>query len=134
MRFEITVGIDAAPETIWDLLIDIEHWPRMTASVTQAQRLDDGAFGKGSRVRVDQPKLQPAVWTVTEFEPGRSFVWESRTPGIVTTGAHIVTDDGVTLSLTQKGAAAPLLGLLYGRLIRRYVTMEAEGLKRLAES
>jgi hypothetical protein len=106
----------------------------MTESVTRVQRLDDGPFGKGSRARVNQPRLPPAIWTVTEFEDGRSFTWESRTPGIVTTGTHTVTGEGVTLALTQKGPTAPLVGLLYGRLTRRYVTMEAQGLKRIAES
>jgi uncharacterized membrane protein len=134
MPFEITVAIDAAPETIWNHLIDIERWPLMTESVTRVQRLDDGPFEKGSRARVNQPKLPPAVWTVTEFDPGRSFTWESRTPGIVTTAAHVLTGDGVKLTVAQKGPTAPLVSLLYGRLTRRYATMEAEGLKRLAES
>ncbi len=138
MHFEIAVDVDAAPETVWNHLADIERWPTMTASVTRVERLGDAPFGQGSQARVHQPKLQPAVWTVTAFEPGASFVWESRGPGVVTTGGHYVTPAGdgsaVRLTLDQKGPAAPLIGLLYGRLTRRYVTMEAEGLKRLAES
>ncbi|GAA2458361.1 hypothetical protein GCM10010191_92850 [Actinomadura vinacea] len=138
MRFEITVDVDAPLETVWAHLIDIERWPRMTASITRAERLDDGPFGKGSKARVHQPKLPAAVWTVTEFEPGRAFTWESRSPGVVTSGAHILTESAdkvsARLTLDQKGAGAPLIGLLYGRLTRRYVTMEAEGLKKTSES
>jgi uncharacterized membrane protein len=138
MRFEITVDISAPLETVWGHLVDIERWPRMTDSVTRVERLDDGPFGKGSKARVHQPKLPAAVWTVTDFEPGRAFTWESRTPGVVTTGAHILTESAGTVSahltLDQKGPAAPLIGLLYGRLTRRYVTMEAEGLKTISHS
>ncbi|MEW2352763.1 SRPBCC family protein [Spirillospora sp. NPDC029432] len=138
MHFETAVDIAADPETVWRHLIDFERWPEMTASVTRAERLDDGPLGPGSRVLIHQPRLAPATWTVTEFTAGGSFTWESRAPGVVTTGGHIVTAGpaGTTarLTLTQRGPAAPLIGLLYGRLSRRYVTMEAAGLKRLAES
>lgn len=138
MQFEIAVDIDAPPETVWKHLTDIEGWPRMTGSVTRAELLGDGPFGEGSRARLQQPRLRPAVWTVTAFEPGTSFVWESRDPGIVTTAGHFLSprEGGVMACLTieQRGPAAPLVGLLYGRLTRRYVTMEAQGLKRLSES
>jgi hypothetical protein len=57
---------------------------------------------------------------------------------VVTTGGHYLLpgDAKVTARLTidQRGPGAPLIGLLYGRLTRRYVSQEAEGLKRLAES
>ncbi|MFF5263385.1 SRPBCC family protein [Actinomadura viridis] len=138
MRFEISLDIDASPETVWAHLIDIEHWPESTASVTRVERLDDGPFGIGTRARMHQPRLPAAIWTVTGFEPGRSFTWESRTPGVVTTGGHFLDPRGDTVSLRltldQKGLAAPLASLLYGRLTRRYVTMEAEGLKRRSET
>jgi uncharacterized membrane protein len=138
MRFETTVDIDAAPGKIWSILTDLERWPHMTPSITGVERLDGGALAIGSQSRVHQPKLRPAVWTVTELDPGRVFVWESRAPGVVTIAGHYLTpaDDGATVRFTldQQGPAAPLIGLLYGRLTRRYVTQEAQGLKRLAES
>ena len=138
MRFEITVDIDAPRDKVWEHLVAIERWPEMTRSVSRVERLDDGPLGKGSQARVHQPKLRPAVYTVTDFEPGRSFTWESRGPGIVTTAGHILTESSGTVSarltLTQTGPAAPVIGLLYGRLIRRYVTMEAEGLKAISQT
>ena len=137
MRFVTTIDIDAAADKVWSVLVDVGRRPEMTPSVTRVERLDDD-FGDGSRTRLHQPRLRPAIWTVTEFDPGRSFVWESRAPGVVTTAGHYLTPgDGtvtVRLTLDQRGAAAPLIGLLYGRLTRRYMTQEAEGLKRLSES
>lgn len=137
MHFEITVGIDAPAETVWNLLIDVERWPDMTASIDRVELLDE-SFALSSRARVHQPKLLAAGWTVTAFTENRSFTWESRSPGITTVAAHdIVPEPGgtvsVRLTLDQKGPLAPVLSLLTGRRARRYVTMEANGLKSMAE-
>jgi hypothetical protein len=40
----------------------------------------------------------------------------------------------VTLSLDQQGFLAPVVSRLTGARIRRYVQMEADGLKRRSES
>ncbi|MFB4308116.1 SRPBCC family protein [Actinomadura sp. GTD37] len=137
MRFEITVGIDASPETIWNLLKDVERWPEMTDSIDRVELLDK-PIALSSRARVHQPKIPAATWTVTEFEENQTFTWESRSPGVTTTGAHTIVPnpDGTAsahLTLTQTGPLAPLVSLFTGRLTRRYVTMEANGLKAKAE-
>jgi uncharacterized membrane protein len=136
VHFETSVDIAASPETVWKLLTDVERWPEMTASIDRVELLDK-PFAVSSRARVHQPKIPAAVWTVTELTEGEAFTWESRSPGVTTTGVHALTrtPDGVTVRLTldQKGPLAPLFGLLTGRLTRRYVTMEADGLKAKAE-
>jgi uncharacterized protein YndB with AHSA1/START domain len=139
MWYEIEVDIDAAPEKVWAVLADVERWPEWTASMTLVQRLEDGPFGVGSTVRVRQPRLPQAVYTVTEYEPGQAFSWAARSPGVMTTGGHQVVshEDGhatVRLTVDQTGVLAPLVGLFAARLARRYVTMEGEGLKRRCES
>jgi uncharacterized membrane protein len=138
MHFEATVEIDAPIDKIWSILMDLERWPEMTPSVTRVERLGEPPLAPGSQARLHQPRLRPAIWTVTELEEGRTFVWESLAPGLVTTAGHYLTSgSGMVTSrhtIDQQGFAAPLLSLLYGRLVRRYITQEAEGLKRLAES
>ena len=138
MHFETTVDINATPETVWKLLIDVERWPDMTDSVDRVELLDE-PIALSARARVHQPKLPAAIWTVTAFEENRTFTWESRSPGVTTTAAHelATTPNGtvtVHLTLDQKGPLAPLFALLTGRLTRRYVTMEATGLKTKAET
>ncbi|QKW34925.1 SRPBCC family protein [Actinomadura sp. NAK00032] len=137
MHFEISVDIAAAPETVWNLLKDVERWPEMTASIDRVEILDR-PFGLSSRARVQQPKIPAAVWTVTAFTENETFTWESRSPGVTTTAVHDITPapNGATVRLTldQKGPLAPLFALLLGRLSRRYVTMEAHGLKAKAET
>jgi hypothetical protein len=39
----------------------------------------------------------------------------------------------VRLTLDQSGLLAPVVGAFFGRLTRRYVDMEADGLKRRCE-
>lgn len=138
MRYEAEVRIDAAPETVWIALADVERWPEWTASVTSIERIGAGPFELGSQARVRQPKLAKAVYTVTEFEPNQSFTWTTQSADIKTVAAHYIepqADGGSTvrLVLTQTGLFAPALKLFVGRLIRGYLTMEAEGLKARAE-
>ncbi|MGI9146450.1 MAG: SRPBCC family protein [Chloroflexota bacterium] len=138
MDYTVSVNIEATPERIWSNLVDVERWPEWTASVTKVQRLDDGRFGTGSRASVRQPKLRPMVWTVTEYEPARSFSWMAVLPGVTTLAEHrLLPGPGTTVtvsnSIRQTGLLAPIIGALYGRLTCRYLNMEAQGLKRRSE-
>jgi uncharacterized membrane protein len=138
MNFITSVGIDADPEHVWNTLIDVERWPDWTASMRSVKRLDAGPFGADSRVRIEQPRLPPLTWQVTQFEPPVSFTWVSERGGVRTEAYHRLVQgpDGLTVQLgtTQTGPLAWLVGILYGRLTRRYIGMEAQGLKRFCES
>jgi uncharacterized membrane protein len=139
MHHATSIEIAASPELIWSTLSDLERWPEWTRSVSEVERLDDGAFGPGSRVRVKQPGMPRLVWVVTEYVPGEMFSWVSTMPGVTSTGGHrLAADQGdratVTLTLDQEGLLAPVVRRLTGSRSRRYVQMEADGLKRRCES
>jgi uncharacterized membrane protein len=125
--------IPAAADVVWAVMSDVARWPEWTASITSVERLDDGPFTVGSRAKVRQPGFPAVVWTVTELDEGRSFTWQARSPGVVSTGFHAVraVPGGceAELGLTQTGALAPLMRLLFGRRTRRFVQMEADGLR-----
>ena len=138
MDIERVVDVAAPPDRVWAAMSDVERWPEWTASVTRVERLDRGPFGVGSRARVRQPGFPAAVWTVTALEPGRSFAWRSAVPGLTSVAVHRVDPAGdnasrVTLSVTWSGPLAPVIRLLAGKRSRRYVELEAQGLKRRSE-
>jgi len=140
MEHEVTVTIDASPEEVWAVLADVERWPEWTASITSVEPLDGGsAFGAGSRAQVKQPGFPAATWTVTDWAPGKDFTWTARAAGVTTVADHELAaqPDGtttVTLRLRQSGPLAGLVALLFGSRTRRYVGMEAQGLKARTEA
>jgi len=131
------VDIEAPPESVWPVMSGVERWHEWTASITGVERLDAGPFAPGARARVRQPGLPPAEWKVTALEPGRSFTWESRAPGVHVTAHHEVAAMAGGTRATLWIDYAGVLGKLIGRLTRgineRYLAMEAEGLKRRGE-
>lgn len=137
MHTEVIIDINAKPECVWDVLTDVERWPEWTSSVNSVQKLTEGPLAKGSRTRIFQPKVPPAVWTVTEIDPGRFFEWETSSPAINSVARHRVeatsTGSRVTLSVEQTGLFAVLIGFWLKRISLKYVRMEAEGLKKRSE-
>lgn len=137
MRWTITTPIDAPAARVWELTTAIEGWPAMTPTVTVAELLDPGPLRVGSRARLVQPGQRPAVWTVTELEPGRSFTWRSARPGLAMVGTHVVEPAGdgctSTLALELAGPLARLVAPLAASRARRTIATENAGLKAAAE-
>jgi uncharacterized protein YndB with AHSA1/START domain len=139
VQYEVAVDIDATPEQVWAVLTDVERWPEWTASTTGVKRVDSGTFKVGSTARIKQLRLPAMVWQVIELTPQRSFTWKTKRGGVTTFADHRLTvraSNGVTVTLAvrQLGLLAPLVGLLTLPLMRRYVQIEAQGLKRRCEA
>ena len=132
-----TVTIAAPPERVWAVVVDVERWPERIPTVGSVERLDEGPLTVGSRTRLQQPRLPEAVWTVTELDPGRSFTWESRSPGIEISAGHVVEPDAgatrLTLAVTVSGSMGPVGWLMTKGLTKRYVETEADSIKQAAE-
>jgi uncharacterized membrane protein len=136
--FSVVVHIEAPPDEVVAVLFDVERWPEWTSTMTRVRRLDPGPLTVGSAARVRQPKLPPARWQVTELDAERSFNWSTRGPGLKLEAEHLVERDlagsRVTLSFRFSGLLAPLVVRFYGSLCRRYIAIEAEGLRKRCES
>lgn len=138
MRFTAGTEVAADAGRVWAVLVDVERWPEWTASVRRARRLEPGPLAVGATVRLEQPKLRPAVWRVTELTEGVSFTWVSAAPGVRSRAEQrlVPLPDGRTgleLTVEQSGPLAGPVGWLYGDLTRRYLRLEADGLRRRCE-
>ncbi|MCL1869046.1 MAG: SRPBCC family protein [Promicromonosporaceae bacterium] len=133
MRYDTTVDVAAPTDAVWAVLQDVEAWPTWTSSMTSVRRSAAGPLQAGEHVKVRQPGLPPAEWTVTSVEQGASFTWVSHATGVTTSGSHVVapTRDGsrVTLTLEQHGPLSPVMSVLLGGKARRFVEIEAAGLR-----
>ncbi|SER46910.1 SRPBCC family protein [Actinokineospora terrae] len=137
MRFGTRVDIAAPAAHVWAVYRDVERWPEWTASVTSITVLDDGPLRIGTRARIRQPKLPTTVWTITEFDDGRSWTWVAGGPGARTVATHTVEPLGdgarAVLSLEMTGPLGVIIARLTAGLTDRYLALEAEGVKARSE-
>ena len=139
MRFEKAIEIDASPQRVWDVLSDIAAWPQRIQTVDTVELLTPPPIAKGSRVRLRQPKLPEGTWDITVWEAPAYFEWTQRESGVTNVAGHRVEALGegrarLTLTLDMRGILIPIIGLFYRGLTNRYMTLEAEGMKRAAEA
>ena len=139
MRFEESIDIDAPIERVWEVLSDIEAWPQRIETVDVVELLTPAPVSRDSRVRLKQPKLPEGTWDITVWDAPSYFEWHQKSGGITSVAGHRVEMLGegrsrLTLSLDMRGPLIPVIGLFYRGLTNRYMTMEAEGMKRAAES
>ncbi|MBE1547179.1 putative membrane protein [Mycobacterium sp. OAS707] len=132
------VAIDAPADVVWEVFSDVERWPEWTASVTRIVALDGPGLAVGKRFEIKQPRMPKLVWEVTELVPGSSWTWVQRSPGGRTVARHDVTAESdirtqVRQQLDQRGPLGALVGLLMRGMTRRYLDLEAAGLKAASE-
>jgi uncharacterized protein YndB with AHSA1/START domain len=135
--FTRNIVIQAPVERVWTILADLEHWPEWTASMRSVRALGDTPLGAGARYRVEQPKLQPAEFTITDWSPPLSFTWKMASNTLSVVAVHTLqpVPEGCELALRLDfaGPLSWLVARLAGKLTREYMTLEAEGLKRRSE-
>ena len=138
MHVEHHVDINAAPEHVYSIISDVEKWPEITESVKSVELLTPGPLAVGSEARISQPKFGTRVWRVTAVEPGKSFTWETSGGGARMVATHTVTPRAggstLTLIVDSTGLAVKLFGWMMAGTGRRFMEIEAAGVKRRAEA
>jgi uncharacterized membrane protein len=139
MRFEKSIDIDAPQQRVWDVLSDLEGWPQRIETVDTIELLTPAPITKGSRVRLKQPKLPEGIWDITVWDAPSYFEWTQKSSGTTSVAGHRVEALGagrarLTLTLDMRGLLIPIIALFYKDLTNRYMNLEAEGMKRAAES
>jgi len=131
-----SVTIDAPIDVVWSVFTDVERWPTWASSFTSVE-LIDGPMRLGAKARIRQPQLPTVVWEVTRWEPGRSWTWVAKGPGLRTEASHVLTGSGdrtvAEQSIASTGPLGRLAAFLSRSLTRRYLAVEAAGLKQRSE-
>ena len=138
-QYSTSITIHANQEAIWKVLSDVVNWNEWTPTVTRLEALDGPELKFKNRYKVYQPKLQPAVWSVTVLEPPSSFTWESKMPGMVMIAGHTLQSKGtnqneLTLSFSFHGLLGEIVGRLYRNTVESYIATEARSLKKRVEN
>ncbi len=137
MITDSAIDIDASAPLVWDVFSDVERWPDWTASVTSLKALDGPGLAVGKRFEIKQPRLPKLVWEVTALDEGRSWTWEQRSPGGRTVAVHEVhSAEGQTKvrqRLDQQGPVGSLVARMMRNTTKRYLELEAQGLKARSE-
>jgi len=139
MRFEQSTDVEATQQRVWDVLSDLEAWPQQIETVDEVEVLTPAPVGAGSRVRLKQPRLGEGIWEVTAWDAPSYFEFRQQSGGITSVAGHRVEalDEGrsrLTLTLEMRGLLVPVFGRIFKGLTNRYMTTEAQGMKRAAES
>ena len=139
MHFEQSIDIDARQQRVWEVLSDLEAWPQRIETVDVVELLTPAPVREGSRVRLKQPKLPEGTWEVTGWDAPSYFEYRQKSGGVTNAAGHRVEalEEGrsrLTLTLDMRGLLVPVVALFYKGLTNRYMTVEAQGMKRAAES
>lgn len=103
--------IAAPPQALWELLVDLDAWPRWGPTIASAElnppyrELELGATGS-----VQTPLLVGAPFMVTEFDPGRFWAWQ--VAGIPATSHRVdPAPQGARVTMAVPWWAGPYLGI-----------------------
>jgi uncharacterized membrane protein len=138
MITEDSVEIDAPAQLVWQVFSDVERWPEWTTSVSSLVARDGTGLAVGKRFAIKQPGMSKLVWKVTEVDPGSTWTWVQRSPGVRVSARHwVIPQPGGRTLVRQQLDQGGVLGTLVGRLMvkktKRFLELEAQGLKARSE-
>ena len=138
MITEDSIEIDAPAQLVWEVFSDVQRWPEWTASVTSLVGQDGANLAVGKRFAIKQPGMSKLVWKVTEIDRGSYWTWVQRSPGVRVSARHwVIPQPGggtvVRQQLEQRGVLGALVGRMMLKKTKRFLELEAQGLKARSE-
>lgn len=144
-HLELTTWIDAAPESVFDLVCDIDRWSEWDAFAGEVLWTSDSPLRAGSSYKEREGKNGESLWRITEFErPGRQVhVGQMPFLGAITVEMDLIARDGGTdfrhgLDYEVFPRVRPLSWLIERVYVDRYarngMVQTHEAAKRLLEA
>lgn len=83
MKFSASTEINATAEKAWATVENAEEWPRWIPALKKIEKISEGPFDVGSRVRITAKFVVTVnfVMTITELVPSRRVVLEGKVLG-----------------------------------------------------
>ena len=136
--FSRSVDIAAPADRVWEVMTDFTRWKEWTPTVTRIDALDADMLRVGSRARILQPKLPPAMWRLTAVST-HDFTWVSKSPMVTVTARHHIealdsSSCRATLSIQFGSLFGGVVAWLTRSINERYLELEAAGLKGRSEN
>ena len=125
------IMIDADPESVWNVLIDIEHWPKWNPDVENVKM--DHDFVEGSEF-----KWKAGPGTITSklqvVDKPKLLVWTGKTMGIH--AVHVWSlkpSKGQTMISSEESWEGLIVRILSGRMQKTLEKSTESGLKYLKQ-
>ena len=139
MITDSSIEIDAPAAVVWDVFTDVERWPEWTASVERIVRPRRARHrGRASASRSSSRACPSSSGRSPRSSPASRGPGASSRPAAPTLATHEVVRErrGRTLvrqRIDQRGPVGVAVGVLMRRLTKRYLDLEAQGLKARSE-
>jgi uncharacterized protein YndB with AHSA1/START domain len=115
--------LDASPQTIWDVLIDVDRWPTWNSAVKMARMGGPLAEGTSFRWKASSLTISSVFRAV---DPPRTLGWSGQTLGIP--ALHVYTIDpgpqGTVVRSTESWGG--LLASLFPRAMRKKLQLSLD--------
>jgi hypothetical protein len=112
--YEAAARIDASPELVWALLVDVGSWRDWDSGVDRV----DGRVALGERLTLFATMIRdrPFTVTVTEIRPGEAMRWRGGLPlglAVIERTYHLdAQEDGGTVLTVREDHTGPFAALL----------------------
>jgi hypothetical protein len=116
VSYQVSGDSEAAPNKVWAAWIDVASWSE--SEHIESARLN-GKFRPGGIITIKTKGLPRSTLKLTDVEPPRLWVDESRWPGVKMTFEHVIEPRGAGTELTERVLIRGPLGRLVGILMRR---------------
>jgi hypothetical protein len=112
--YEAAARIDASPELVWELLVDVGSWRDWDSGVDRV----DGRVALGEKLTLYATMIRdrPFTVTVTEIRPREAMRWRGGLPlglAVIERTYHLdAQDDGGTVLTVREDHTGPFAALL----------------------
>jgi uncharacterized protein YndB with AHSA1/START domain len=118
--YEHSIDTSAAPEAIWRLWSDVEHWGRWNRDIEQIEI--SGPFAVGAEITMTPAGQDPVQLRIAELTEGEQFIDEANVEGLTLRTTHRLdhldsADTRVVYRMEITGPTADQLGPQIGPAI-----------------